>query len=74
MWETGIFEMQIEGQETSEKMGCLPLFNVVTPHLHCMFHQPSKIFLFLLTAIEFPFDLFWLHKISQKVQSLDNQQ
>ena len=38
--ETGMFEMQIEGQETSEKMGCLPLLS----HPTCAvgFTNPAK--------------------------------
>jgi hypothetical protein len=54
---TGMFEMQIEGQETSEKMGCLPL----SSHTTCAvgFTNPYKIFLFLLlTAIGLAFNFF----------------
>ena len=63
-------EMQIEGQETSEKMGCLPLSS--HPTCNVGFTNPLRS-LFLLAAIEFAFDFFWLHKISRKVQYLDNQ-
>ena len=66
----GCLRCRSRGRKLPRKWGAY----LLSSHPTCA-HQPFKIFLFLLEmGIGLAIDFFWLHKILQKVQSLDNQQ